>query len=303
MKKPIKIFNLKENTLYIQIFTNDTCNYKCWYCYNHMPRTKKLIDFDVIHKFIFNIKKQTSKKIQLSLIGGEPSIHPNLYSFCKEMNNLDNIEILVSTNLSQSVEFYDKLMDIDVKMLITYHKNQEEFVEKLSRLKCPDMIESITVMFDPVMFDDCRKTYEMVRSLGFDTNKLNLSPVLDSDYEISDLYTEEQLEVIGNLDKDNCGKDFKIMFEDKTIEYVSYNDLMNYRLLNCRGWKCNVGMEYLDIDITGNVYNCKFHNPEPLCNLYETNGKFILPTKPVICKSQHCNICFFDINKERLFKC
>ena len=61
----------------------DLCNKKCSYCYNKIYRFDSILNLDFLEKFIDN----SLLKIVFDIIGGEPTLHPDLYDFCKKMND------------------------------------------------------------------------------------------------------------------------------------------------------------------------------------------------------------------------
>lgn len=63
------------STMNILMFTVDKCNFRCEYCYNRFPRTNKVADLDVYYRFVRDIFEKTHRKLNVSLIGGEPTLN------------------------------------------------------------------------------------------------------------------------------------------------------------------------------------------------------------------------------------
>lgn len=69
---------LKDN-LDLVMFIADVCNMKCKYCYNRFPRTGKLADLDLFFNYAVDLAKNSNHRIHdLVILGGEPTLHPNL---------------------------------------------------------------------------------------------------------------------------------------------------------------------------------------------------------------------------------
>jgi molybdenum cofactor biosynthesis enzyme MoaA len=72
---------LISNNINIEIFCTDCCNYNCYYCVNlndGYVRQNKFLDFDKIYNLIIWLYSKYKKHICITLIGGEPTLHPNL---------------------------------------------------------------------------------------------------------------------------------------------------------------------------------------------------------------------------------
>lgn len=84
-KEMVKEFVIQKSTpLNILAYIVDRCNFNCSYCYNRKPRKSTLADLDGFFRFIEDIRRQQplDKKINVSLIGGEPTLHPDAIDFC-----------------------------------------------------------------------------------------------------------------------------------------------------------------------------------------------------------------------------
>lgn len=83
------------NTL--QVFITNNCNLKCAGCFvrNIMGEEKKYISIEEYKKAIFDAYNKGCKRI--TLIGGEPLLHPNIHSFIEENEKL-NLKTTIYTN-------------------------------------------------------------------------------------------------------------------------------------------------------------------------------------------------------------
>ena len=107
---------MNKNNFKLLVFIIDSCNYSCEYCYNDLPRTNKKIDLNKLYFFISEIllKKLNKKYIQLELIGGEPTLHPDLIDFCEKISHIPNIFTTIYTNFSKPVPSVPKLSSCSI---------------------------------------------------------------------------------------------------------------------------------------------------------------------------------------------
>jgi MoaA/NifB/PqqE/SkfB family radical SAM enzyme len=118
-----KELHFDENALTLFIFITNKCNYSCVYCCEKLLLGNTFLDLKKMYDFIlFLYHKYDFKKYYLDIYGGEPTLHPDLYDFCKKIYELDkHIYLEMFTNFSKSIDFYNKLLALNVKLIITYH--------------------------------------------------------------------------------------------------------------------------------------------------------------------------------------
>lgn len=304
-KYPIKFFSPNtKNTIWILAYVCDKCNYNCWYCYNKRPRSGKQLDLDKLHDFIVYLKNDTEKTINLELIGGEPTMHKGLYDFCKNTIQ-DGISINIYTNFSQSVEFYQELLDIGCQLSITYHHfNNKNFLNKIDNLGNDDQKNQfdIAIMYEPGYSMQSLNVFNYLYQKRKYRKNILMSLVLsDTSNKIPVKYTQDEMSKFNKyveLTRNNLDEIY-VKYNDNSVKKMSYNDLQLDYDYSCKNWKCNAGIEYLDIDVNGNVYSC-ISNNKKIYNIYDS-FKFKLPEKPIICRCMYCQ-CRWNITKERIFK-
>lgn len=303
----------KLNVINILVMFIDKCNFSCVYCYNDKPRSNMQINTAQLIDFIKTVQKQTTKHIIVQLIGGEPTLHPNILEFCKYCK-FANVDVQIFTNFSLSNQLYLDLLDLNVELIASWHyqydidaflKNVNYIFNSISNPKC-----DIITMLDPIYFNIGHK-------LTLDLLKHNIRNVLPMmlDYDLKTnkvfyytnncTYSQEQLVAYNQLlSKCNVKKYFTAIYSDK-IEKLSIVDVTKNNIYQkFKFWKCNAGMEYLYIDQYGDIYTCittkkdKIRNK--LLNIYNCN-QFILPKKPIICKRNMC-YCMWEVYKEKILK-
>lgn len=296
----------------ILIFVVDKCNFSCEYCYNRFPRTLKSANLELYLKFIQDIKKKTNRKLNISLIGGEPTLNPEVLDFCSKLNEMEDVTTELLTNLSQPTEYYIKCLENNVKIAASWHgkkndKQNLDYVKKITSIPYEfyekNMIE-VRIMFEYENW----KSSDMIFNLLFNKYKkwIEISLLTKNDGSIYP-YTEDQIKTYHDyVKKLKYMRDFfTLVFSDGTKKQVSFNDMYLNSNVNFQLWKCNAGLDYIYIHVDGNVFNCQSyyeHGMKPICNLYETDGIYKKELfKPCICRVDYCS-CDFDVHKEKILK-
>ena len=71
-----------------------------------------MLDLNKTYLFLKNIVLQYNRPIRLTLIGGEPTLHPDLYEFCKKVCTLKNVHMNIFSNFSNNVILYKRLLTL-----------------------------------------------------------------------------------------------------------------------------------------------------------------------------------------------
>nr|DAF73076.1 MAG TPA: putative 7-cyano-7-deazaguanosine (preQ0) biosynthesis protein QueE, clostridial [Caudoviricetes sp.] len=75
----------------------------------------------------------------VSLIGGEPTLHPKMVDFCKKILSLKKTSVEILTNFSQPLDYYLDLLERGMKIAATWHgkandKANLEYAKKMLRV-------------------------------------------------------------------------------------------------------------------------------------------------------------------------
>lgn len=101
--------SLEEVFLYIL----DLCNYRCVHCYMGEVRNK-VLSLEEIKSILFQTYKLGARK--LTIIGGEPTLHKNIFEVIDYAKNIGFELIILDTNGSFPMHFFDnpifKMVDI-----------------------------------------------------------------------------------------------------------------------------------------------------------------------------------------------
>lgn len=317
-------FSKKYADIILLIYFIDNCNYNCIYCYNHRPYTKQLINVDLLFRFIQFLSENNTKKIAIEIIGGEPTLHPKLTTFIEKIKTLNVVDICIFTNLSLNISFYTQLIDkYDVRFLATWHSTKQNnrnqsFITKILTLdkkyflknnQCGFNAFFIRIMLEYDMFDFCVALYKKIVKLY--PNNVDISLVADptkssdknnidennTNYSKLQKQTYKYLCSLCNVNK----KTYKVIFDDNSIQYLSFQDMFLYKLFSYYMYKCNAGLDYFYIHSDGNVFPCQSYYEINATPIYNINQKTqFIKNKFTICKSKICS-CDFGIKKERIF--
>jgi hypothetical protein len=132
---------MKLDSLDINIFLNDSCNWNCSYCGQNQHSNKK-INKEILYKNLKKFKKELNNFLKINKIsniniifqGGELSTDIKTLTRIKEIKNMfediPNLNYIFLTNFSGNLKYFDKLLTIlDIKVIATLH--QEYINEKL----------------------------------------------------------------------------------------------------------------------------------------------------------------------------
>ena len=302
-------FYAKQNSFKLLAFIIDCCNYKCEYCYNDLPRTGKKIDLNKLYYFVSEIliRKLEKQHIKLELIGGEPTLHPDLVEFCKKISKLPNIHTTIYTNFSQSAEYYKNLIDIDNRMslILSWHTSNIQFEEKLAQLPKEMLQNNITVsvIYEHnntkkalEVFDFVHAKYPYVKELSF--------PLIDNNPNYANKYDEQSLaEYKKRLPFVKDLTRIKVQYADGTSEIVDQHYfIVDDETRNYRRWLCNVGIDFCFIYFNSDICICDAYRNVKLGNLNSSKlDEFKLNAKPHFCNNACCP-CVFDVYKKKAFK-
>lgn len=311
--QPIKIYSNDYNdTIKLDVFCIDKCNYNCKYCFNmkgNYIRTNKELDLNKVFDFSIWLNKKTNKKIKISLIGGEPTLHSQFIEFSQKIYLRKDIFTLLSfTNFAKSYEFFKETLKNNVQYLLTFHMLNKyrtvDFIKKLDKIDKANLsnnIDTINVMFLKECFDKCIQIYDNLYTKYGQKVRCNLIDDCDKD-NIKFLrfqnYTQEQLNdydkrcKISQQDKDNI-----IIYDNGIKQELSDYEIKNNINFNFKFWKCNAGKDYFNIDVNGNIWPCNDMKIKKLgtLDIYK-HIKF----RPTICCTAKCP-CEYGLTKQKVF--
>ena len=330
--KPIKIVSTqKENILEIRWNPNNLCNFSCRYCFpnNNTGEYKSPKDLDLIVKnfnFLLNEYKEKLGKtrIHLKIAGGEPSLWKDLAEFTFQIKEKNDIYLTLITNGSRTLRWwkdngylfdnvhlthhvaqadldhtmavadtmYDFGKKVTVKVLMdleNWEKSEAavEYLKNNSRnrfmIQVAEVIEPETTniwSIRAVTGDDLKYTPEQKKYLSKGLRRL---PSLMWLWKNRNLITSGEIRLTESIATLDDGSKLKA----KSETYINKN------WNTFKGWSCNIGIEGIYIEWTGEMKgSCNEHlyGLDYNYNILDTDftDKFVLNPVPAICSKYNC---------------
>ena len=94
--------------IFIETYITGICNQSCKYCCYSYLKCNKYLDLNQLYLFVTNLYAKYKKDIYLSLLGGEPTLHPGLLDFAKKIQKYyPNMQLVVMSNFSYNIQLYN----------------------------------------------------------------------------------------------------------------------------------------------------------------------------------------------------
>jgi MoaA/NifB/PqqE/SkfB family radical SAM enzyme len=316
----VRIENTQPNEwLSIHYAVHNVCNFKCWYCFPGSNSGEyRWPDLDLISKnFIHLIEHyrttQGKTKFELKLLGGEPTVWPELGDFIRILKEkyADDILIKVFTNGSRTIRWWGENAKYFDSVLISGHPaeiDQEHTRTVADLLYEKNVYVDFNMMMDPHRWDQSISIIEYLKG-----SKYQWSIIAAHLRHDSFTYTEEQMNYIRDHVKRQADKTYHenskhfkssviVHRADGTSEPVNKNYIVLNDLNHFEGWECSVGVENLSIQFDGAIMaNCgtNVYGLDYRFNLNDADfvTKFTPEIKPVICPKYSCDSHEYNLNK------
>lgn len=271
---------LKRNADKIEISIDiiTLCQLKCPYCYSRYDKEKwgkimKLDDFKHIVSLISNLKES----ISVSLLGGEPTLHPLLNVFLKLLYKTKNVsEVILYTNGEKDL----RNLSLDEKLTInyTYHSTEtsdDKILKNIDNLKYTKTICTTTIT---------KKTKE--EAISF-CNKCKVRGVSFEPTYITSNKTKKSTFISTNEEIDN----FKVI--DYNGEQLSIKDIYERDLFNFKGHKCFNNSYVINVDLEC-FRECPYEKYSNLNEMFKE-----IAYRSYICPHERCDdLCMVECKKE-----
>jgi organic radical activating enzyme len=310
MKEIVKIETMEpKNRLRIEFMIGNYCNYKCWYCgpYANGGNTRWPNDYEFLlknfkHLLDFYIDNGRDN-FEVNLLGGEPSLWPNVSKFARDLKELYNVKVTMTTNGSRTLRWWEQNADSFDKILFSYHHKEadlEHYIQVLDTVYDKGIPINSLVMMDPTVWDECVQAIEKMKESrrSWFICAMEVHPPQ---------YTPEQRNFfkkhikrrppIYRLLKDEYenilkGKT-KVVYKDGRKEKIERNYLSCNDLNNFKGWMCNIGIENINIQKDGKITGIcgnYVYGEERFYNLYDPNFAEVFQPKlkPSLCTKTGC---------------
>lgn len=236
----------KDDVIYIQMDIITICNQHCWYCYARPesdPSAKwgRIMSLDKAKKML-DAMKNIKYKIVLSILGGEPTLHPELNKIVEYASNVKNIiKIEVFTNGRKPLKL-KKVPKLTVNF--SFHPSQTDGKQILENTKYLMNLEipfAITCLYER----DSDNFYNFMNELE-KRNLINFANIgiVDSHIKSRPLHVKIP-------DNKLFHKANERIFERNSKLYT-LNEIRDQKLNDFYGWKCY--KRCLRVLVDGTVY-------------------------------------------------
>lgn len=282
------------------------CNYRCRYCCQGTEKKGheyrwigQVTQEKFAEKWVKPMIEKVGKPVHLILIGGEITYY-NLEKIFSLIYHPNLVNINITTNLSNSVEYYKSLYkwckehNVKLDLMASYHPDQvdsDTFINKVKQL--PRL--KVSAVFDERWKDDIYRTMSALRGaykIEIQSQRLpdfTLYQVKDEDKKrIDELNTTPTVQLAGNM--------IKVQKKDKKwYAYKSRIDLFNClddgEIFHPDGFWCGVGLRRIAIATDSKYvrYNNCNEATKYRCRLEDWTPDMM---KPILCsRTTHCSLC------------
>lgn len=304
------IEEIEKNYIYVKAYIIDSCNYNCSYCYNKKPRTNDILDLDKLYNYLDFIHEQTNRNIKLELIGGEPTLHPDLLNFCEKISKCIFIaDCTIYSNFSADIQLYIQLLKLqNITFDMSWHSLKNDFFNKKFYENVVFLEKFFTkqhlnkhilylIMFEPQHYNESVIIYKkIVQRHICETLLIQVGNIEHITNNFRYKYNQQSKKIYNEIVYKNnqyISKTTKVIYDngiEKVYSDIEMMQLNDKKIIDLKGWKCNAGIDRLYIHSNGTIYPCQEYYESNITDSYTSiyNKNFSLINKYQICK---CNIC------------
>ena len=312
MKEIIRIETMEpKNRLRIEFMIGNYCNYKCWYCgpYANGGDTRWHKDYNELlrnfkHLLSFYVRNGRDK-FEVNLLGGEPTLWPDVARFSKDLKSEFNVKITVSSNASRTLRWWDENATAFDKILFSYHHKEvndiNQYIDVLDLVYSKGVPINALILIDPTAYEECVQAIEIMKQRSKHPWFISAMEVHPPQYTGNqrDIFKDhvKRRPPMWRVFKDEYenilkGKT-KVIYDDGSKKRVNRNFFSVNDLNNFEGWMCNIGIENINIQkdgkITGTCGNL-LYGEDKFYNLYDSNftENFNPSLVPSLCTKNKC---------------
>jgi MoaA/NifB/PqqE/SkfB family radical SAM enzyme len=315
MKKIIRIETSHTKLLKIYYELSNVCNYKCWYCFpgsndGSQPwpdaeKVKRSLEALVNH---YN-SSDLVDDIEIIFLGGEPTLWRHLSEVVEYLKTRCKVRLVMTTNGSRTLRWWREYGPYFDNINISVHHESadiDHIIEVARILHDKKVMFNTNVLMDNTNWDKCMSIYNKLMAATPKWPILVKPLHLDGVYN----YTQEQTTFLKKQLKRWPAlnrlwmyltrlpkKKYKAVFSDGSSVTTDNPNYFGLHLYNrFQGWECNVGVNILFINYSGNVHSScgqKLYNTDTVFNIYDDEfpEKFKPIIAPVICDMVVCGSC------------
>lgn len=290
MKQIIEAGNPEYEKYHFMWTVTNWCNYDCYYCYEKELMVDKWQKDDSVTKYKFVLKrlKNFDAPFEVAILGGEPTLHPNLNEILIELTSMDNCKRAeIFTNLSRPLSYFEKIEN-DIKSPVTlsasFHPEYYEpkFLEKILLMKNMEKLKIRSTIIITDRKEDWSLTKEVLEKLI--ENKIDYSlHILNETSFWSPKYPEEMVQYFKPYESKTQHNTHLIehKYSDGSTEKLTAMDVITRDLNRFNKFICD--SRYFDIRFDGTILNT--------CTRKKINSIFLKKenlNNVVVCPRQYC---------------
>lgn len=290
------------NILVVDWSLGNTCNYKCTYCPSETHSgSHPFMDIEQVLAFSKRInqhyKENLGREICFLYTGGEVTIFKDFIPLIKAQSEAGN-KIGISTNGSRAVSYWQEARKYLDYVSISYHSDHTKlnhFIRVINAIK-NDVQTHVNIMVKPEYFDQCIEAAHRVHE---ETSEVTIDvQIVLENFQRPFSYTDEQREKIMSVSKE-INSNLKLTRERKPFrglmklrhannseQLIKAGDIIIRKLNAWKGWKCNVGIEELVVNMHGDIFPSWCGKVGKIGNVRDARLEF--PTTGVVCPEAWC---------------
>lgn len=238
------------------------CQFACSYCY--FKPYESDIQYSEVMKLVLLKLKKINEPFGITLLGGEPTLHPEFFQIIKELYAIENVtRIDIISNFQQPIEFWERLKPYSSKMELnlSYHPEyaQNQFFKKIETLKNDFPMTIIFLVHHREEYlEKMREASEYYFSLDLEFIPIVFKKVVDRENQVKYYhYSERILSFMAELEnkvlKTKNPEIVQVEYTDGSKEEINQMTFANLELNRFKGWSCQ--MNSLIIHPDGIVLN------------------------------------------------
>lgn len=295
--------NGPQNCAIISYQPHNVCNFTCEYCHSSSNggdqrwnnKYSKMVD-------LINIIREKNKHAYLEILGGEPTLWPELVAFINKILH-ENLVIEINSNGSRSLRYWEEFPIGQVIINFSWHSkevNTDHLYEVVKIMKSKAYV-MVTFLLTPDNFNAGLDAVEKFKDLQIELDPRPTKKCIVSS-ELYD-YTEDQLMYIKQF-KQDWSKIHKPSWKTKLYpnDVIINNNVKHWHSITINkehtftGWSCAAGLDRFIIDPRGNITRCWPGVGGSIGNVY---AGYVLPATLITCTHKGACHCKLDAMVEK----
>lgn len=225
------------------------CQFNCSYCYFH-PHESNTNYVDLMKMVLAKLEK-VSEPMDITLLGGEPTLHPRFYEIIATLHSLENVKrVDIVTNFHLPVEFWEPLEAYSdkIEIIASYHVEyaQNNFFKKIQQLKDKFTIDVHFLIHNDLKFlPKMKEAADEFFQVDSKRVSITFNKLIDHSGQSNKYfpYCDETLDFLKQLELQLKNikhlETIKINTENHQVELTQL-EFTNKNYNHFKGWKCEM---------------------------------------------------------------